>query len=178
MPQAMTFTSLQNDVRSYLERGASLVTDPLVFAQIPSLINFAERRISRDLKIQGFQVAVVTTLQAGVAVLAKPDRWRDTISMNIGQGLVTIPDNNCLRADMNTSEATGLTRRKLTSLSSMPTITTPIGSLHQLRMPLIRLRSCTTNCLPCWMRTLRPTGLPSMLQTCCSMLPCWKLLHS
>lgn len=86
MPQAMTFASLQTDVRSYLERGASAVTDPLVYAQIPSLINFAERRISRDLKIQGFQVAVVTTLQASVAVLAKPDRWRDTISMNIGTG--------------------------------------------------------------------------------------------
>lgn len=86
MPQAMTFASLQTDVRSYLERGASAVTDPLVYAQIPSLINFAERRISRDLKIQGFQVAVVTTLQANVAVLAKPDRWRDTISMNIGTG--------------------------------------------------------------------------------------------
>jgi len=86
MPQAMTFTSLQNDVRSYLERGASAVTDPLVYAQIPSLINFAERRISRDLKIQGFQVVVVTNLQAGVAVVPKPDRWRDTISMNIGTG--------------------------------------------------------------------------------------------
>ena len=86
MPQAMTFASLQNDVRSYLERGASVVTDPLVYAQIPSLINFAERRISRDLKIQGFQTVVVTNLQAGVAVLAKPDRWRETISMNIGTG--------------------------------------------------------------------------------------------
>jgi hypothetical protein len=86
MPQAMTFASLQNDVRSYLERGASAVTDPLVYAQIPSLINFAERRISRDLKIQGFQTVVVTNLQAGVAVLAKPDRWRETISMNIGTG--------------------------------------------------------------------------------------------
>jgi hypothetical protein len=84
MPQAMTFASLQNDVRSYLERGASAVTDPLVYAQIPSLINFAERRISRDLKIQGFQTVVVTNLQAGVAVLVKPDRWRETISMNIG----------------------------------------------------------------------------------------------
>jgi len=82
----MTFASLQNDVRSYLERGASAVTDPLVYAQIPSLINFAERRISRDLKIQGFQTVVVTNLQAGVAVLAKPDRWRETISMNIGTG--------------------------------------------------------------------------------------------
>jgi hypothetical protein len=86
MPQAMTFASLQNDVRSYLERGASAVTDPLVYAQIPSLINFAERRISRDLKIQGFQTVVVTNLQTGVAVVAKPDRWRETISMNIGTG--------------------------------------------------------------------------------------------
>lgn len=99
MPQAMTFTSLQSDVRSYLERGASAVTDPLVYAQIPSLINFAERRISRDLKIQGFQVAVTATLQSGVAVLAKPDRWRDTISMNIGTG-----DNNNTRQQLFTRD--------------------------------------------------------------------------
>lgn len=86
MPAAMTFTTLQDDVRSYLERGGSASTDPLVFAQIPNLINLAERRISRDLKVQGFQVAVVTNMQAGVAVIAKPDRWRETISMNIGTG--------------------------------------------------------------------------------------------
>lgn len=86
MPQAMTFASLQNDVRSYLERGASAVTDPLVYAQIPSLITLAERRISRDLKIQGFQTVVTTTLQTGVSVLPKPDRWRETISMNVGTG--------------------------------------------------------------------------------------------
>lgn len=86
MPQAMTFASLQNDVRRYLERGASAITDPLVYEQIPGLINFAERRISRDLKIQGFQTVVTTTLQAGVAVVPKPDRWRETISMNIGTG--------------------------------------------------------------------------------------------
>lgn len=87
MPQAMTFTSLQNDVRSYLERGASAVTDPIVYAQIPNLITLAERRISRDLKVQGFQTVVVTNLQAGVAVLPKPDRWRETISMNVGTGV-------------------------------------------------------------------------------------------
>lgn len=87
MPQAMTFTSLQNDVRSYLERGASAVTDPIVYAQIPNLITLAERRISRDLKIQGFQTVVVTNLQAGVAVLPKPDRWRETVSMNVGTGV-------------------------------------------------------------------------------------------
>lgn len=86
MPQAMTFNTLKDDVRSYLERGASASTDPIVFAQIPNLINLAERRISRDLKIQGFQTVVVTTMQTGVAVVAKPDRWRETISMNIGTG--------------------------------------------------------------------------------------------
>jgi hypothetical protein len=86
MPAAMTFTSLQEDVRRYLERGGSVATDPLVFVQIPSLINLAERRISRDLKIQGFQTAVTSTLQVGVPVLAKPDRWRETISVNIGTG--------------------------------------------------------------------------------------------
>ena len=99
MPQAMTFTSLQNDVRSYLERGASAVTDPIVYAQIPNLITLAERRISRDLKIQGFQTVVVTNLQAGVAVLPKPDRWRETISMNIGTGL-----NNNTRAQVFTRD--------------------------------------------------------------------------
>lgn len=86
MPQAMTFNSLQDDVRSYLERGASASTDPLVFAQIPKLINFAERRISRDLKVQGFQTVVTATLQTGVPVYPKPDRWRETISINIGTG--------------------------------------------------------------------------------------------
>lgn len=86
MPQAMTFNSLQTDVRSYLERGSSASTDPLVFAQIPKLINFAERRISRDLKIQGFQTVVTSTLQTGVPVYSKPDRWRETISINIGVG--------------------------------------------------------------------------------------------
>lgn len=86
MPAAMTFTTLQEDVRKYLERGSSLATDPIVYAQIPKLINLAERRISRELKLQGFQQQVTTTLQAGVAVLPKPDRWRDTISINIGTG--------------------------------------------------------------------------------------------
>jgi hypothetical protein len=86
MPAAMTFTTLKDDVRSYLERGGSASTDPIVFAQIPNLITLAERRISRDLKIQGFQAVVVSNMQAGVAVIPKPDRWRETISMNIGTG--------------------------------------------------------------------------------------------
>lgn len=84
MPASMTFTSLQSDIRNYLERGG--ITDPIVYEQIPRLITLAERRIARELKIQGFQRVVNTTLQSGVAVYPKPDRWRDTISINIGTG--------------------------------------------------------------------------------------------
>lgn len=84
MPASMTFTSLQSDIRNYLERGGA--TDPIVFEQIPRLITLAERRISRELKIQGFLAVVNTFMQAGVSVYPKPDRWRDTVSINIGTG--------------------------------------------------------------------------------------------
>lgn len=82
----MTFNELQSDVRNYLERGASAAVDPIVYEQIPRLITLAERNISRQLKVQGFLVAATGTLQAGLAVYPKPDRWRDTVSINIGTG--------------------------------------------------------------------------------------------
>lgn len=87
MSTTMTFTSLKEDVRRYLERGATLATDPTVYEQIPRLINLAERRIARELKIQGFINVVTGTLNIGQSVYSKPDRWRDTVSMNIGTGV-------------------------------------------------------------------------------------------
>ena len=86
MATTMTFTTLQQDVRRYLERGTTYASDPVVFEQIPRLINLAERRIARELKVQGFINVVSGTLQSGVAVYSKPDRWRDTVSINIGTG--------------------------------------------------------------------------------------------
>jgi hypothetical protein len=83
MPVSMTFQSLQADVQSYLERGT--VLDQIVNAQLPELINFAERRISRELKVLGFVVAATFTLQHNLAVYPKPDRWRQLISLNVGQ---------------------------------------------------------------------------------------------
>jgi hypothetical protein len=80
----VTFSSLKDDIRAYLERGFSAGSDPLVFAQIPKLITLAERRLARDLKIQGFQAQVVTILQPNVPIIQKPDRWRDTVSINVG----------------------------------------------------------------------------------------------
>lgn len=86
MATTMTFTTLQQDVRRYLERGATLAEDAIVYEQIPRLINLAERRIARELKIQGFINVVTDTLIPGQSVYQKPDRWRDTVSINIGTG--------------------------------------------------------------------------------------------
>jgi len=82
----MTFNELEGDVRRYLERGFSAATDPLVYEQIPRLITLAERRCAVDLKIQGFLVVTAATMQAGVSVYPKPDRWRMTVSINFGIG--------------------------------------------------------------------------------------------
>jgi hypothetical protein len=79
----MTYSSLLEDVRRYLERGFTAESDQIVYEQLPRLITLGERRISRELKIQGFIRAVQTPLQAGLATYRKPDRWRDTISMTL-----------------------------------------------------------------------------------------------
>ena len=86
MATNMTFTSLKEDVQRYLERGSSFASDPVVFEQIPRLINLAERRIARELKVQGFINVVNGTMAVGQSVYDKPDRWRDTISVNFGTG--------------------------------------------------------------------------------------------
>lgn len=83
MAYVVSYTSLQEDIRRYIERGFTAESDPIVFEQIPRLINMTERRIANELKVQGFLRAVVTQLQPGVSVYAKPDRWRDTISMTV-----------------------------------------------------------------------------------------------
>lgn len=86
MATTMTFETLKQDVQRYLERGATYASDPVVYEQIPRLINLAERRISRELKIQGFIAVVSDTLTVGQSVYPKPDRWRDTVSINVGTG--------------------------------------------------------------------------------------------
>lgn len=83
MSYAMTYSSLLDDVRRYLERGFTAESDQIVFEQLPRLVTLAERRIATDLKILGFIRPVTTNLAIGVATYQKPDRWRDTISMNV-----------------------------------------------------------------------------------------------
>lgn len=90
MATALTFSSLIASLQAYLERG-STPTDPTVFAQLPSLINLAERAVARRLKITGMIIPVTSTLQVGVSVYAKPSGWRRTTSMNFGVSTVADP---------------------------------------------------------------------------------------
>ena len=83
MSYTMTYDSLLQDVRRYLERGFTAESDQIVYEQLPRLISLGERRCARDLKITGFIRPVQTVLQPGVAVYRKPDRWRDTVSMTV-----------------------------------------------------------------------------------------------
>lgn len=84
MAVSMTFDSLLKDLRAYLERGTSV--DETVFNQLPSLINLAERELANRLKILGFVRVVTSSMGVGQSVYAKPDRWRETISINFGVG--------------------------------------------------------------------------------------------
>jgi len=83
MAYVMTYDSLLVDLRRYLERGFTEASDQIVYDQLPRLITLGERRIARELKIEGFIRAVQSPLQSGVAVYRKPDRWRDTVSMTV-----------------------------------------------------------------------------------------------
>ncbi len=91
MATNVTFTTLSADISNYLERGGSSLTDPTVAAQIPRLINAAERRCLQSLKLQG-EIEVLASAPplggflASNPVVAKPDRWRQTVSINYGVG--------------------------------------------------------------------------------------------
>lgn len=84
MATSMTFSSLVADLQAYLERG--FPQDQTVFAQLPSLINLAERAIAVRFKILGFLTPLIVAggLRAGVSVYPKPNRWRRTASMSYG----------------------------------------------------------------------------------------------
>jgi len=81
MATTLTFDSLQADMVAYYERGTP-ITDPTVVNQIPRLINNAERRIAKELKVLGFLVPSLFIMIRGQAVYDKPDRWREIVSIN------------------------------------------------------------------------------------------------
>lgn len=84
-PTGMTFDSLIQDLKDYLERGS--LNDEKVIRQLPRIVNRAERSIADRLKIQGYQYVLTSATTPGDPVIAKPDGWRNTISFNIGTGV-------------------------------------------------------------------------------------------
>jgi len=71
-----TYDNLVADVINYMERN-----DAQFVAQIPSLIGLAESAIAAELKTYLQLTVVETTLLQNQVILAKPARWRKTVSM-------------------------------------------------------------------------------------------------
>jgi len=74
----MTYDSLTYMVLQYLER-----KDAAVVEAIPTFITLAEFEIAEQIKTLGQLQVVESTMTAGNAVIAKPARWRKTVSMNV-----------------------------------------------------------------------------------------------
>lgn len=86
MAFVLTYDSLTNAVKDYLER-----VDETLVSNIPLFIMLGERRASRDLKILGLKIAIADNLIVSDSVVAKPTRWLNDSSFNIGtnEGLAT-----------------------------------------------------------------------------------------
>jgi len=78
MAASMTYTSLVDDIASYLER-----SDAQTLAKIPTFIMLAEQVIASEIKFLGNLTVNNSTMVIGEAVIAKPARWHKTVSVNV-----------------------------------------------------------------------------------------------
>lgn len=78
MPASMTYQSLMTDIQVYCERDDSPFVD-----QIPRFIMLAENRIAQEIRGLGAMEFVTSTLSTGNPQLAKPARWRETVSFTL-----------------------------------------------------------------------------------------------
>lgn len=84
MAFVLTYDTLVIAIKDYLERNDARLVD-----SIPIFIMLGERRVARDLKILGLKVAVTANLIPHSSVFAKPTRWLNDSSFNIGAGTTT-----------------------------------------------------------------------------------------
>lgn len=82
-PSTMTFDSLKQSLRDYVERGTQ---NPAFVRQLPQIINNAERSLADRLKIQGYRDVLTGAMQSQNWTIAKPDGWRNTVTFTIGAG--------------------------------------------------------------------------------------------
>jgi hypothetical protein len=76
--EVMTYDSLVDDISTYLER-----TDQATLIKIPTFIMLAEQVLATDLKFLGNIKVAESTMTQSDPVIAKPARWRKTVSMNV-----------------------------------------------------------------------------------------------
>jgi hypothetical protein len=74
----LTYNSLTATVLQYLER-----TDAAVVNFIPTAIMLAEFEIAQDIKTLGQMLVADSNMSIGNPVIAKPARWRKTVSMTL-----------------------------------------------------------------------------------------------
>lgn len=84
MAEGNTYDTLTSDLRRYLDRGG--VKDEEVYAQIPRFVMMGQLRLTKEAPKLISTNTVTTTLTVGNPILAKPARWRETLSFRIGTG--------------------------------------------------------------------------------------------
>ena len=74
----MTYTSLVENIQSYLERDDTATVD-----KIPLFIMLAEQIIASQIKFLGNLTVNTSTMTTSTSIIDKPARWHKTVSMNI-----------------------------------------------------------------------------------------------
>jgi len=82
----MTYDSLTSTVLQYLERRDAAVVDA-----IPTFITLCEFEIAQEIKTLGQLQVANAAMNPNNPVIAKPARWRKTVSMTIDTGTGTQP---------------------------------------------------------------------------------------
>jgi hypothetical protein len=82
----MTYDSLTTTVLQYLER-----QDASVVNAIPTFITLCEFEIAQEIKTLGQLQVADATMNINNPIIAKPARWRKTVSMTIDTGTGTQP---------------------------------------------------------------------------------------
>lgn len=80
----MTWLSLTDDLRRYMERGGTLDKD--VEVEIPRVINRAELDLADRFDILGYMAPYNSKMKRQEPRIAKPQNWRKTVSINFGTG--------------------------------------------------------------------------------------------
>lgn len=77
MAEAMTYSSLIEDVQTYAER-----TDSTFVDQVPRFVMLAENRIASEIHGLGFKRVVTQGFVIGDPIIEKPARWRETLEFS------------------------------------------------------------------------------------------------